>query len=135
KKKNILEKIPQYTNVTSQKLLMLLPSSKCKVNQRTIFFKYPSLLKSNINDRVEEFIINDKKYFVGGKHPNLKSLRSTLSENGIISLFEENNVNLNWRATRKIQLFLTINKYQKYNHMLMFHEITRKHLYIKIMKF
>jgi len=59
-------------------------------------------------------------------------MKKTLKNNGIILLNKEDGANLYWRSTRKNSVIPTdINKYQKYNHMLMFHEITRKHLLYK----
>jgi len=139
--KTIKSRFPPFKKVKYQNLSMVLPSSMCKIKQRTIFFKYPSFLESNINDKVENLLIKNKEYYVGSvqrfKHkissktiPN--SLKRTLNDNGIIRLYKEDDVNLYWRNTRENSIIPSeINKYQKYNHMLMFHEITRKHLLYK----
>jgi len=137
KEEFIKKRFPQFEKITSQKLLMISPSPQCKNHQRTIFFKYPSFLGDNLNGKVEELIINDIEYFVGdiqnfNNNVSPTSLKRTLSSNGIIRLYRENDVNLCWRSTRKNSIIpQNINKYQRYNHMLMFHEITRKHLLYK----
>jgi len=137
-KEEIIKTIfPQFGKKRSQKLLMLSPSPQCKNHQRTIFFKYPSFLGNNLNDKVEELIINDMEYFVGdiqsfNHNVSPISLKRTLNNNGIIRLYKENDGNLYWRSTRRDSIIpQNINKYQRYNHMLMFHEITRKHLLYK----
>jgi len=133
------EKFPQFEKINSQNLLMVSPSPQCKINQRTIFFKYHKFIGDNLNDRVSKMTINNAEYFVGSVQRfgrNVKyspsSIKKVLNDNGIIRLYENEDTNLYWRSSRKNSYIpKNINKYQKYNHMLMFHEITRKNLLYK----
>jgi len=140
-KRSLEEIFPEFKNYTSQKLLMMNPSPRCKIPQRTIFFQYPSFMESNINGGVSEIEITDKEYFVGaiqqiGLRVNststFKSIKRALEINNIIRLFHKDDPNLYWRNHRSKSVVQSdINKYQRVNHMLMFHEICRKHLLYK----
>ncbi|OUM70388.1 hypothetical protein PIROE2DRAFT_56863 [Piromyces sp. E2] len=134
-------KMSQFKNIKSQKLLMMSPSPQCKIPQRTVYFRYPSFMEDNMNDKTSKLVITKKEYFVGsvqyfGKNITSKyspvGLKRTLKDNGIFRVFVEGDVNLYWRSTRNNSVIPPrLNKYQRYNHMLMFHEITRKHLLYK----
>jgi len=138
---SFIEKFPQFEEVESQKLLLLNPSPKCRIPQRTVFFQYPSFMESNINENVSEVEITNKEYFVGAIQQfksdvtsrfTHNSIKRVFSINGLIRLFDMDDVNLCWRGIRKDSVIpYNIHKYQKFNHMLMFHEITRKHLLYK----
>eukprot|EP00833_Pecoramyces_ruminatium_P009278 jgi/Orpsp1_1/1183310/evm.model.c7180000084664.1 len=118
---------------------MLSPSDQCQCHQRTIFFKYPSFIQQDLqNLNITQLKIEDKAYFVGAVERFRKNINSpyvpenikkALERNGLIRLFKEDDVNLYWRQTRENSTIPKgIHKYQRYNHMLMFQELTRKNL-------
>jgi hypothetical protein len=131
---------PKY-DISSQSLYMLNPSKYCKCHQRTVYFQSPD---SEINtENVSKINIESEEYFVNA-YTNKSGLRiprclKNLFVNNEIQLFNYKDFNITdstlalnvyWKELSNNLHLNNINKYQKYNHMLKYKQLSnKKHFY------
>ncbi|KAL6611040.1 TTL-domain-containing protein [Neocallimastix sp. 'constans'] len=127
----LFDNFPEFRNIPSQELNVVNPSKYCKCHQKTVFFKYQSLIgEDNMNEDVTNIKIKDKEYFVTYCIRTVsKYLIDILKSNNLIRIGRDNrtDVNLYWRNLAKTSIAQKFeNKYQRYNHMLDHSELSNK---------
>ncbi|KAG4084290.1 TTL-domain-containing protein [Neocallimastix lanati (nom. inval.)] len=133
------KKFPEFVDISSQKLLMNPPSKYCKCHHNTVFFKYPKLVRENNKAKnITEVTIQSKEFLVLGQTTNYYILSNILKNNSIqrsqkhINHEPLKDLNLYWRNKPNSSLPRNFtNKYQRYNHMLGWRELTDKSLLYK----
>ena len=134
KDSDLLPYRPELETVILQKITLLVTPISGPNHPRTVYFMNDPKLNDNLLQKkfkIEKFEISEKKYMVLYKaYKNLPLCTSEpMRYNGIIrtKLFE--NTNIIWKLKKEKEMLpfiKSLNKYQKYNHFPISHEITRK---------
>ena len=125
---------PELENVTSQKIILLIPPKNSPNHPRTVYFlNDPKLNENNQKKSIKtiEFEITEKKYmFLYKAYKNLPlCLSGPMKFNGVIRSKLFDNTNIIWKLMKQDKMFPFIkelNQYQRFNHFPMTWQLSRK---------